>query len=111
MSPEELRRFGIVPLATPLLAGPGVISAVIVYASEGPTGQGNTPLDYVSLSGILVAVGMATGIALRAATLLKRILGDTGIEVSTRISGILVAPIAAGMIVHGLKQYFPMLAH
>ena len=111
MSPEELRRFGIVPLATPLLAGPGVISAVIVYASQGPTGQGNTLLDYVILSGIIVAVGVATGIALRAASLLKRLLGETGIDVSTRISGILVAAIAAGMIVQGVKQCFPVLAH
>jgi len=65
----------------------------------------------VILSGIIVAVGMATGIALRALSVLKRLVGDTGIEVSTRISGILVAAIAAGMIVPGLKQCFPMLAH
>jgi multiple antibiotic resistance protein len=88
-----------------------VISAVIVYASQGPTGQGNTLLDYVILSGIIVAVGVATGIALRAASLLKRLLGETGIDVSTRISGILVAAIAAGMIVQGVKQCFPVLAH
>jgi multiple antibiotic resistance protein len=111
MSQEELRRFGIVPLATPLLAGPGVISAVIVYASKGPTGQGNTLLDYGILVGIIVTVGAATAIALRAATPLKRMLGETGIEVSTRVSGILVAAIAVGMIVQGVNQSFPMLAH
>jgi multiple antibiotic resistance protein len=111
LSPEEFRSFGIVPLATPLLAGPGVISAVIVYASEGPAGQGNTPLDYVILSGIIVVVGVATGIALRAATPLKRMLGETGIDVSTRVSGIFVAAIATGMIVQGLKQCFQILAH
>jgi multiple antibiotic resistance protein len=111
MSQKELRRFGIVPLATPLLAGPGVISAVIVYASKGPTGQGNTLLDYGILVGIIVTVGAATALALRAATPLKRMLGETGIEVSTRISGILVAAIAVGMIVQGVKQSFPMLAH
>ena len=35
--------------------GNGVISTVIVYASKGPTGQGNTPADYVILSAIIVA--------------------------------------------------------
>jgi multiple antibiotic resistance protein len=68
MSQEQVRSFGIVPLATPLLAGPGVISAIIVYASKGPAGQGNTPLDYVILSMIIIAVGAATWTALRAAT-------------------------------------------
>jgi multiple antibiotic resistance protein len=110
MSQEELRGFGIVPLATPLLAGPGVISAVIVYGSKGPAGQGNTPIDYVILAAIIVAIGVATAMALRAAGPLHRMLGETGIEVSTRISGILVAAIATGMIVEGVRQSFPMLA-
>jgi multiple antibiotic resistance protein len=111
LSKEELRGFGIVPLATPLLAGPGVISAVIVYASKGPTGHGCTPLDYAILTAIIVAVGVATALALRAAGPLKLMLGETGIEVSTRISGILVAAIAVGMIVDGISQCFPVLAH
>ena len=88
-----------------------MISAVIVYASEGRTGQGNTPLDYMVLSGIIVMVGVATGIALRAATPLKRMLGATGIEVFTRVFSIFVAAIAPGMIVQGVKQCFPILAH
>jgi multiple antibiotic resistance protein len=111
MSKEELRGFGIVPLATPLLAGPGVISSVIVYASRGPTGAGCTPADYAILSAIIVAVGIATLIAFGAADLLRRVLGKTGIEVSTRISGILVAAIAIGMIEQGVRQMFPILTH
>jgi multiple antibiotic resistance protein len=111
LSKEELRGFGIVPLATPLLAGPGVISAVIVYASKGPTGHGCTPLDYVILTTIIGAIGGATALALRAAGPLKLMLGETGIEVSTRISGILVAAIAVGMIVDGIQESFPLLAH
>jgi multiple antibiotic resistance protein len=75
MSDNQLRGFGVVPLAMPLLAGPGVISAVIIYASKGPMGRGNTPIDYIILSAIIVAVGVATAIALRAAGLLK---ADTG---------------------------------
>jgi len=109
-SSDELRGFGIVPLATPLLAGPGAISAVIVYAVKGPTGQGNSPLDYLILSAVIVAVAAATSLALRAGSSLKDFLGSTGIDVSTRLSGILVAAIAIGMLTQGLQEIFPVLA-
>jgi MarC family integral membrane protein len=71
----------IVPLGTPLLAGPEVISAVIVHASKGPTGQGNTVIDYLLLSAIMA-------VALRAAGPLNRILGKIGIEVSTLLTNL-----------------------
>ncbi len=102
--------FAIVPLAIPLLAGPGVISGVIVYASKGPTGNGCTPADDAILAGIIVAVGVATWLALRAADPLRRMLGDTGINVSTRVSGLIVAAIAVEMIRSGLVALFPGLA-
>lgn len=102
--------FAIVPLAIPLLAGPGVISGVIVYASKGPTGGGCTPVDDAILSGIIVAVGVATWLALRAADPLRRMLGDTGINVSTRVSGLIVAAIAVEMIRSGLVALFPALS-
>lgn len=102
--------FAIVPLAIPLLAGPGVISGVIVYASKGPTGNGCTPVDDAILAGIIVAVGVATWLALRAADPLRRMLGDTGINVSTRVSGLIVAAIAVEMIRSGLVSLFPAIA-
>ncbi|MFN8599863.1 MAG: MarC family protein [Candidatus Binatia bacterium] len=102
--------FAIVPLAIPLLAGPGVISGVIVYASKGPTGNGCTPTDDAILSGIIVAVGVATWLALRAADPLRRMLGDTGINVSTRVSGLIVCAIAVEMVRSGLVSLFPALA-
>lgn len=103
-------RFALVPLATPLLAGPGPISSVIVYAGKGPFDQGCTLVDYIILSIIILVVGLATWGALRAADQLRRVLGETGIEVSTRISGILVAAIAVQMIHDGLVRLFPELA-
>jgi multiple antibiotic resistance protein len=103
--------FAIVPLAIPLLAGPGVISGVIVYATKGPRGTGATLVDDIVLTVILLAVGVATWLALRAADPLRRLLGDTGIDVSTRVSGILVAAIAVEMIHNGLLALFrPVLA-
>jgi multiple antibiotic resistance protein len=57
------------------------------------------------------AFGRATALTLRAAEPLKLMLGETGIEVSTRISGILVTAIAVGMIVDGISRCFPVLVH
>ena len=94
----------------PLLAGPGAIRSVIVYASKGPTGTGCTPLDYAILAAIVVLVGGATWGALRIADPMRRLLGETGIDVSTRVSGILVAAIAVGMVQEGLVMLFPALA-
>src|SRR5262245_28641051 len=56
---ENAQRFALVPLAIPLLAGPGPICSVIVYATKGPTSQGCTPLEYVILTVIILAVGLA----------------------------------------------------
>jgi len=107
---KGIRRFALVPLATPLLAGPGPISSVILYASKGTSGQGATWLDDVVLTGIILVVGLATWAALRAADPLRRVLGETGIEVSTRVSGILVAAIAVQLIQEGLVELLPVLA-
>jgi multiple antibiotic resistance protein len=107
---KNIRRFALVPLATPLLAGPGPISSVILYASKGTSGAGATWLDDVVLSCIILVVGLATWAALRAADTLRRALGETGIEVSTRISGILVAAIAVQLIQEGVLELFPMFA-
>jgi MarC family membrane protein len=105
----DARRFALVPLAIPLLAGPGAISAVIVYASKGPTGSGCSMVDYIILGGIIVMVGIATWISLRMADPLRRLMGDTGIEVCTRISGIIVAAIAIQMVYEGVVLLFPTL--
>ncbi|QDU88008.1 hypothetical protein Pla175_13770 [Pirellulimonas nuda] len=109
-SPDSDSHFALVPLAIPLLAGPGPISSVIVYASKGPTDEGCSPVDYAILAGIIVVVGLATWLALRMAEWLRRVMGETGIEVSTRVSGILVAAIAVELIHSGLLKLFPGIA-
>jgi len=99
--------FAIVPLGTPLLAGPGPISSVIVFSSKG-IGQ-NGPLwisDVILL--ILIAVSaLITYLSLRTAVPVGRWLGPTGINVLTRLAGILVAAIALQMILSGLLETFP----
>lgn len=102
--------FAIVPLAIPLLAGPGPISSVIVYASKGITGHGASLTDYIVLAVIILAVAIATLLSLAAANPARRLLGETGINAFTRISGILVAAIAIGLMNEGLVMLYPSLA-
>lgn len=102
--------FAIVPLAIPLLAGPGPISSVIVYASKGITGHGASFGDDFVIAAIILVVAAATYAALALAEPARRLLGATGIDAFTRISGILVAAIAIGLINEGLVMLYPQLA-
>ena len=85
------------PLAIPLLAGPGALAAVMILAAEGgPAGQGAV---YLSIA----LVSLLAYICLIAADALFRILGQTGINVVTRILGILLAALAVQYIADGAK--------
>ncbi len=103
--------FAIVPLAIPLLAGPGPISSVIVFASKGIAGGGPSLGADLVLAAIILLVALATFAALAVADPARRILGDTGINVFTRVSGILVAAIAVDLINQGLQLLYPHLAN
>ena len=102
--------FAIVPLAIPLLAGPGPISSVIVYASKGVSGHGVSLGDDLALAVIILLVAAATYASLAVAEPARRLLGETGLNVFTRIAGILVAAIAIGLINEGLVMLYPQLA-
>lgn len=99
-SPSPVKKdIAIVPLATPLLAGPGPISSVILYAT-----QSTTILDWIMLTIVIFIIGIAVYFSLRGAAKMQVYLKDNGVSVMTRISGILVAAIAVEMIVSGLIQ-------
>lgn len=97
----------IVPLGTPLLAGPGPISSVIVFSSKGIGSSGPLWISDIFLLAIIVAAAVVTYVSLRMALPVGRILGSTGINVLTRLAGILVAAIALQMILSGLLETFP----
>ena len=98
------RDVAIVPLATPLLAGPGPISSVILYASH------NTGLvDYALLILVILLVGAATLVSLRLAVPLALRMKQTGIDIASRIMGLLVTAIALELIVHGVTKLLPAL--
>lgn len=98
------KNIAIVPLATPLLAGPGPISSVILYATLS-----TSIWDHLMISIVIIIVAIATWLALRGASKLQVYLKENGVDVLTRISGILVAAIAVEMIISGILQLIPGL--
>jgi len=97
----------IVPLGTPLLAGPGPISSVIVFSSKGIGHDGAIWISDVILLVLIVLAAAITYLSLRMALPVGRWLGQTGINVLTRLAGILVSAIALQMILSGLLDTFP----
>ncbi|KXF81510.1 YchE family NAAT transporter [Enterovibrio coralii] len=97
-------QIGVVPLAMPLLAGPGAISSTIVYASRYPSS-----VDTVGL--ILSICIFAAGIwgLLKLAPTIVKFLGQTGINVITRIMGLILAALGIEFIANGMRALFPGL--
>lgn len=94
----------IFPLAIPIIAGPGSMATVILYAqqAQGVLGWATIGLVIVLLCGVLL-------VALRAADRMAKFLGATGIKVLTRLMGMILAAIAIEMMVGGLSELFPQL--
>ena len=95
----------VVPLGIPLLAGPGAISTVIVYAS-----QGASPAHYLVITVVIALVSVGSWLVFRSAPLIGNLLGRTGINVTMRIMGLIMTAVAVEFITGGLRQLFPVLA-
>lgn len=94
----------VVPLAIPLLAGPGAISTTIVYAHR------DLSLDhYLLFSTVIVSVSSIVLIILLLAPRIVVIMGQTGMNVVTRVMGLLLTSIAVEFIANGTAELFPLL--
>ena len=89
----------LVPLATPMLAGPGAITAVLVW-QQGNAGTMNT---FLLLLAIIASCIIAYSV-FRFAERISRIIGIGGIRVVTRLMGLLLAVIAVQFMVNGFQQ-------
>ena len=94
----------VVPLGMPLLAGPGAISTVILYAQRQESAS-----HYMVLGVEILLISLITWICFRVATHIAKFLGKTGINLVTRIMGLIMAAIGVEFIASGLKQLFPVL--
>ena len=101
---------GVVPIAIPLLAGPGAISMVIVFGQShaGLRALGKLPHLGLMLVAIL-AVALITWVTLRAAQRVSVALGLTGMNVATRVGGLITAALAIEILASGLTGLFPGL--
>ena len=96
----------VVPLAIPLLTGPASISTVVIYAEKTKHFW-----ELIVLVGYGLVIGIATWLALSAAGRIGRFMGQTGINVMTRLMGLILAAIAIEVMSDGLVKLFPALLH
>jgi multiple antibiotic resistance protein len=101
----EREDVAVVPIGIPLTAGPGAISTVILYGHK-PALFG----QYVILFGGIVVTAGIVWAAFRLSPLISRLLSRTGINIVTRIMGLIMAAIGIEFIFAGLKAFFPALA-
>ncbi len=102
----QAESIAVVPLAIPLMAGPGAISLVIVTANRA-----RDWVDVVALALSCLATALLVWICLRLADAIRRLLGATGINIATRVMGMILAAIGVELIATGFKELFPGLIH
>ncbi|EHR73792.1 membrane protein, MarC family [Burkholderiales bacterium JOSHI_001] len=97
--------FAVVPLTIPLLTGPATISTMVIYAEKT-----RHFWEHALLVGYGVVIGAATWVAFAASGRIAKVLGRTGINVMTRLMGLILAAMAVELLADGLVQLFPVLA-
>ncbi|WP_340110264.1 MarC family protein [Pikeienuella sp. HZG-20] len=95
----------VFPLATPMIAGPGSLTAMILLTAERESDLGETFAVYAALFAVL----LTTFLFLLATDLIERILGATGIKVLTRLFGMLLGALAVQFVMDGISAYVSAL--
>ncbi|AMM26690.1 hypothetical protein AX767_09060 [Variovorax sp. PAMC 28711] len=113
-NPEEIRAtevkasmgasIAVVPLTIPLLTGPATMSTVVIYAEKT-----RHLWELLVLVGYGVVVALATAVAFSLADPIARVLGKTGINIMTRLMGLILAALAVEVMSDGLTKLFPAL--
>ena len=101
---DSTSSIAIVPLSTPLLAGPGAISTVILDAHKAAA-----PGHYGAMALILILLSLIVWLSFLIAPWVSQRLGRVGCSIATRLMGLLLAAIAIEFIAGGLRGLFPAL--
>jgi len=97
---RKSNNIALVPLGTPLLAGPGAIVATMIYVQKiDNVGHG------IGLAVAVIAVHLAIAITLMASTTILKVIKDTGVNLVASIAGLLLAAIAIQMIADAIKAF------
>jgi multiple antibiotic resistance protein len=94
------RNIALVPLGTPLLAGPGAIVATMIFVK-----QIETPAQSLGLIAAVISVHIVIAISLMASTTILSIIKEAGVTLLARIAGLLLAAIAVQMLVDAIKAF------
>jgi multiple antibiotic resistance protein len=98
--PQATSNIALVPLGTPLLAGPGAIVATMLFVRRA-----DGFAEYSAIGAAILAVMLAVWLTLRFSGFLVRLLRPGGIEVLTRIAGLLLAAIAVQLIADAVAAF------
>lgn len=90
----------MVPLGTPLLAGPGAIVAIMVFA-----GQVDSEQDLVAVAAGVVGVHIVMWITMRFSVGILKVLRESGVTLVTRISGLLLSAIAVQLVADAVRAF------
>lgn len=101
---ESKNSIAVVPLAIPLLTGPGSISTVIIYSANAAHWY-----DRLGLIAIGAVIAGLCFVAMRLAEPIANWIGRTGINIATRLMGLMLSALAVEFIVDGLKALLPAL--
>lgn len=101
---KDRHSIAIVPLALPIIVGPGAISTLIIASNDYPDAILKC---WLSIGCLVLAVGMA--VILFYGSAIAKFVGDSMIKVITRIMGMIIMAIAVGMLANGLIGLIPSL--
>jgi multiple antibiotic resistance protein len=90
----------VFPLALPLIVGPGAITTIILLA-----GNATSAADFGAIAGVLMAMLLITFLAFLVAPTIERALGKTGLNIVTRVLGMLLAALAVQFVLDGLRGF------
>ena len=94
----------VFPLAIPLIIGPGAIATVILIAGAKPGLVGVASTGFITASVLLTVF-----VFFSAASRIEKLLGKTGIDVLTRLLGMLLAALSVQFVIEGLFEFFPKI--
>jgi len=95
------KNIALVPLGTPLLAGPGAIVTTMLYVQKS---EGNDQLAALAIA--IFAVHLLIGLTFMFSTKILSVIKDSGVELLARIAGLLLSAIAVEMIISSIKAFF-----
>jgi multiple antibiotic resistance protein len=100
---EQVRNIAAFPLAIPLMAGPGAITATLLLAGQAS----GKPLQLLALIGVVLVVCALCIVVFLLARYIDRLLGVTGNVVMSRLLGVLLAALAVQFVIDGVR---PLIA-